>query len=81
MSSPLGGFADLKELRTRRGVPPVVGGTPSRRVGSSVRPQDRAASPRNWLRNLLSPQRSALETRASHCFPVVASGVIGNTHS
>ncbi|WP_409877969.1 hypothetical protein [Dendronalium sp. ChiSLP03b] len=36
MSSPLGGFADLKELRTRRGVTPVVGGTPSRRVGSGV---------------------------------------------
>ncbi|WP_409878027.1 hypothetical protein [Dendronalium sp. ChiSLP03b] len=44
MSSPLGGFADLKELRTRRGVPPVVGGTPSRRVGSGVKPQDRTAS-------------------------------------
>ncbi|WP_409878168.1 hypothetical protein [Dendronalium sp. ChiSLP03b] len=44
MSSPLGGFADLKELRTRRGVPPVVGGTPSRTVGSGVKSQDRTAS-------------------------------------
>nr|MDZ8208699.1 hypothetical protein [Dendronalium sp. ChiSLP03b] len=50
MSSPLGGFADLKELRTRRGVPPVVGGTPSRRVGSGVKPQDRSGSALRRLR-------------------------------